>query len=131
MLDSIGEVKAFKILSDAGISTPESITISRAASVKASSLASAIQGIVHADKTYPDSVSAWTTQLLGFSEQLNEASKASSLLADSLSPYTKPSELLQMKIGWECYAKGNELTPIPAFALVEGMGNVSIPQSLT
>lgn len=67
MLDSIGEVKAFKILSDAGISTPESITISRAASVKASSLASAIQGIVHADKTYPDSVSAWTTQLLGFS----------------------------------------------------------------
>lgn len=29
------------------------------------------------------------------------------------------------------YAKGNELTPIPAFALVEGMGNVSIPQSLT
>lgn len=66
MLDSIGEVKAFKILSDAGISTPESITISRAASVKASSLASAIQGIVHADKTYPDSVSAWTTQLLGF-----------------------------------------------------------------
>lgn len=131
MLDSIGEVKAFKILSDAGISTPESITISRAASVKASSLASAIQGIVHADKTYPDSVSAWTTQLLGFSEQLKEASKASSLLADSLSPYTKPSELLQMKIGWECYAKGNELTPIPAFALVEGMGNVSIPQSLT
>lgn len=131
MLDSIGEVKAFKILSDAGISTPESITISRAASVKASSLASAIQGIVHADKTYPDSVSVWTTQLLGFSEQLNEASKASSLLADSLSPYTKPSELLQMKIGWECYAKGNELTPIPAFALVEGMGNVSIPQSLT
>lgn len=131
MLDSIGEVKAFKILSDAGISTPESITISRAASVKASSLASAIQGIVHADKTYPDSVSAWTTQLLGFSEQLNEASKASSSLADSLSPYTKPSELLQMKIGWECYAKGNELPPIPAFALVEGMGNVSIPQSLT
>ena len=131
MLDSIGEVKAFKILSDAGISTPESITISRAASVKASSLASAIQGIVHADKAYPDSVSAWTSQLLGFSEQLNEASKASSLLADSLSPYTKPSELLQMKIGWECYAKGNELNPIPAFALVEGMGNVSIPQSLT
>ena len=131
MLDSIGEVKAFKILSDAGISTPESITISRAASVKASSLASAIQGIVHADKAYPDSVSAWTTQLLGFSEQLNEASKASSLLADSLSPYTKPSELLQMKIGWECHAKGNELAPTPAFALVEGMGNVSIPHSLT
>lgn len=131
MLDSIGEVKAFQILSGAGASTPESITISRAASSKASSLASAIQEMVHPDKTYPDSVSAWTTQLLGFSEQLNEASKSSSSLADSLSPYTTPSELLQMKIGWECHAKGNELIPAPAFALVEGMGNVSIPQSLT
>ncbi len=59
MLDSIGEVKAFKILSDAGISTPESITISRAASVKASSLASAIQGIVHADKTYEPPRESW------------------------------------------------------------------------
>lgn len=131
MLDSIGEVKAFQILSGAGASTPESITISLAASSKASSLASAIQEMVHPDKTYPDSVSAWTTQLLGFSEQLNEASKSSSSLADSLSPYTTPSELLQMKIGWECHAKGNELIPAPAFALVEGMGNVSIPQSLT
>ncbi|EAB8784914.1 hypothetical protein D6S36_17540 [Salmonella enterica subsp. enterica] len=131
MLDSIGEVKAFQILSGAGASTPESITISRAASSKASSLASAIQEMVHPDKTYPDSVSAWTTQLLGFSEQLNEASKSSSSLADSLSPYTTASELLQMKIGWECHAKGNELIPAPAFALVEGMGNVSIPQSLT
>ncbi|EJV7177129.1 hypothetical protein N7V11_004623 [Escherichia coli] len=131
MLDSIGEVKAFQILSGAGASIPESITISRAASSKASSLASAIQEMVHPDKTYPDSVSAWTTQLLGFSEQLNEASKSSSSLADSLSPYTTPSELLQMKIGWECHAKGNELIPAPAFALVEGMGNVSIPQSLT
>ncbi|WP_104076008.1 hypothetical protein [Escherichia coli] len=131
MLDSIGEVKAFQILSGAGASTPESITISRGASSKASSLASAIQEMVHPDKTYPDSVSAWTTQLLGFSEQLNEASKSSSSLADSLSPYTTPSELLQMKIGWECHAKGNELIPAPAFALVEGMGNVSIPQSLT
>ncbi|WP_105283387.1 hypothetical protein [Escherichia sp. MOD1-EC6153] len=130
MLDSIGEVKAFKILSGSGTSTPESITISRAASSKASSLASDIQEMVHPDKTYPDSVSAWTTQLLGFSEQLNEASKASSSLAESLSPYTTPSELLQMKIGWECHAKGNELIPTPAFALVEGMGNVSIPQSL-
>ena len=34
MLDSIGEVKAFQILSGAGASTPESITVSRAASSK-------------------------------------------------------------------------------------------------
>ena len=131
MLDSKGEVKAFKILSGSGTATPESITISRAASAKASSLASAMKGMVHDDKTYPESVSAWTTKLIVFSEQLVAASKACLSLADSLSPYTTPSELLQMKIGWECHAKGNELAPTPAFALVEGMGNVSIPQSLT
>ena len=131
MLDSKDEVKAFKILSGSGTATPESITISRAASAKASSLASAMKGMVHDDKTYPDSVSAWTTKLIVFSEQLVDASKASLSLADSLSPYTTPSQLLQMKIGWECHAKGNELVPMPAFALVEGMGSVSIPQSLT
>ncbi|EIH4660061.1 hypothetical protein B6P79_004933 [Escherichia coli] len=130
MLDSKGEVKAFKILSGAGVSTPKSITISRAASAKASSLASAIKEMLLDDKVYPDSVSAWTTQLRTFYEQLNEASKSSLSLADSLSPYTTPSNLLQMKIGWECYVKGNELAPAPSFALVEGMGNVSIPQAL-
>lgn len=35
-----------------------------------------------------------------------------------------------MKIGWECYAKGNRLTPVPPFALVEGLCDTATSESM-
>ncbi|MDB6994097.1 hypothetical protein PMZ86_18650 [Escherichia coli] len=130
MLDSIAEVNAFKILNASGTTTPASITLSKTASSNASSLEENIQALILKDKAYPASVVSWVNQLSVFSEQLKTVSAEATNLADSLSPYTSPTELLQMKIGWECYVKGNDLSPAPEFALVTVMGDTLHPQSL-
>lgn len=130
MLDNPGQIKAFKILSDTGLVTPASITISRQAASQASALAETISALLLVGATYPATVSDYTGQLSGITEQLNQANVAASTLADAMSPYTTPSDLVQMKIGWECHVKGNEITPEPPFSLVIGMGDTSTPESL-
>lgn len=130
MLDNAGQVKAFQILYQSGLITPATITLARTAATNAKASATALKALVLPETVYPPTVSAYTTSISEFANQLVTTETAATALADSLSPHVTPSDLLQMKLGWECYAKGNGIEPIPAFPLVEGMGNIDVPQSL-
>ncbi|MDV1094969.1 hypothetical protein ACSI5N_25435 (plasmid) [Raoultella ornithinolytica] len=130
MLDNKGQVKAFQILSASGLITPASVTISREAASQATNRAESILALLLEGVTYPPAVSGYTGQLPGFADRLTQASTAATALADAIATYATPSQLLQMKLGWECHVKGNEINPEPPFSLVTGMGDTQTPQSL-
>lgn len=130
MLDNKGQVKAFQILSSSGLVTPSTVTLSREAASLAATRAETILALLQEGVTYPPAVSACTGQLPDFADQLKQASTAATALADAIAAYITPSQLLQMKLGWECHIKGNEITPEPAFSLVTGMRDSQTPQSL-
>jgi hypothetical protein len=130
MLDKQGQVKAFQILSSSGLVVPSSVTISLEAAAQAQTRADTISSLLLPGVTYPPTISSYTGELQGFSDQLNQASSAAKGLGGAISPYITPSTLLQMKLGWDCYIKGNEITPAPPFALVDGMGDAQTPQAL-
>lgn len=130
MLDNKKQIKAFQLLDSTALETPAPITLCASISTEAKSRSEAVNGLLLDGATYPDSVSEYAGKLPVFAEQLVQASNASQALSSSISPYCTPSQLLQLKIGWECYVKGYEIKPAPDFWLVKGMGDTDTPQTL-
>jgi len=130
MLDTQGQIDAFNILHRAGLNTPATVTLSRETESMATSLATAIGLLTLSGVSYPASINAYTSQLPVFGESLTQAASAASALSRAISPYSTPSDLLQMKLGWECHVKANSLGESELFPLVIGMGDIETPQAL-
>lgn len=130
MLDNDKQVNAFIALSAASIVTPFPAVVCQEIVVHASSLAAAINALLLPGATYPASVSAYTGKLPGYATSCGSASDAATAFISAVTPYSSPSELMQLKTGWDCHVKGNRLSPAPAFALVEAMGDRSITSGL-
>lgn len=130
MLDTQGQIDAFKILQRAGLNTPATVTLSRETESMATSLAKAISLLTPSGVSYPASVNAYTSLLPVFGENLTQAANAASALSAAISPYCTPSDLLQMKLGWECHVKANSLGEDESFPLVIGMVDTEIPEAL-
>lgn len=131
MLDNDKQITAFGILSAQGFTTPAPVTSYREAIGLAKKLELAIDELYLQDATYPDTVSAYTDKLPGYVSTLANATSAANSFISAIEGYTSPSELLQMKIGWECYAKGNRLDPVPGFVLVDGLQDTDVCSSMT
>ncbi|WP_142971371.1 hypothetical protein [Enterobacter hormaechei] len=130
MLDTQGQIDAFKSLQRAGLNTPATVTLSKKIESMATSQATAIGLLMQSGVSYPASINAYTSQLSVFGESLAQAASAASALSAAISPYCTPSDLLQMKLGWECHVKANSLGESEPFPLVIGMGDTETPQAL-
>lgn len=131
MLDNDKQIAAFGILSAQGFTTPAPVNSYREAIGLAKKLELAIDALYLQDATYPATVSACTDKLPGYVSTLTNATSAANSFISAIEGYTSPSELLQMKIGWECYVKGNRLDPVPGFALVDGLQDTDVCSSMT
>lgn len=131
MLDNDKQIAAFGILSAQGFTTPAPVISYREAISLAKKLELEIDELYLQDATYPATVSAYTDKLPGYVSTLANATSAANSFISAIEDYTSPSELLQMKIGWECYAKGNRLDPVPGFALVDGLQDTDVCSSMS
>lgn len=130
MLDNDKQIDAFGILTAQGAATPAPIIRYREAISLADGLKQDITALYLDDVTYPPSISEFTGKLPGYIDTLTKSSAEASRFIAAIQGYTTPSDLMQMKIGWECYAKGNRLNPAPPFALVEGLCDTAVCEGL-
>lgn len=126
MLDNDKQINAFAALSASGMVTPAPVVICEGAQARAEQLAASVRALLLPDVTYPADVSGYTGKLSGYAASLDAAAGAAAGFIAAVKPFSSPSELLQLKTGWECHVKGNRLSPAPAFALVAAMGDEAI-----
>lgn len=130
MLDDEKQIAAFGILNAQGAATPAPITVCREIVTLAGSLGQTITPLLVAGTPYPASITGYTAKIAGYISLVTQAGSAAGAFSKALEPYVTPSELLQMKIGWECYAKGNHLDPAPTFPLVAALNDRVTTQAL-
>lgn len=129
MLDNDKQINAFGILSAQGMTTPVPVITYREAIELADRLKQAITALLLPDADYA-AASMYTNKLPGYANTLAKASSESDRFIKVIQGYTTPSDLLQMKIGWDCYTKGNRLNPAPVFALVEGLCDTEVSKGM-
>ncbi|PPC61271.1 hypothetical protein C1Y41_18755 [Pantoea sp. ICBG 1758] len=121
MLYNDKQINAFAALSASGMVTPAPVVVCEGAQARAEQLAASVRALLLPDVTYPAEVSGYTGKLSGYAASLDAAAGAAAGFVAAVKPFSSPSELLQLKTGWECHVKGNRLSPAPAFALVSAM----------
>lgn len=126
MLDNDKQINAFAALSASGMVTPVPVVVCEGTQARAEQLAASVRALLLPDVTYPAEVSGYTGKLSGYAASLDAAAGAAAGFVAAVKPFSSPSELLQLKTGWECHVKGNRLSPAPAFALVAAMGDEAI-----
>jgi len=126
MLDNDKQINAFAALSASGMVTPAPVVVCEGAQARAEQLAASVRALLLPDVTYPADVSGYTGKLPGYAASLDAAAGAAVGFVAAVKPFSSPSELLQLKTGWECHVKGNRLSPAPAFALVAAMGDEAV-----
>lgn len=130
MLDNDKQIDAFGILTAQGAATPGPVISYRKAIGLSENLKLAVSALYLADAAYPPSISVYTDMLPKYTNTLTAATAEANRFITSIQGYTTPSDLLQMKIGWECYAKGNRLNPVPPFALVDGLCDTTASENM-
>jgi hypothetical protein len=130
MLDDDKQIEAFGILSARGVVTPQPIIVCGEIVTLAGQLVQTITPLLVAGTLYPASITGYTAKIAGYISHATQAGSAAEAFSKALEPYITPSELLQMKIGWECYAKGNRLNPPPTFPLVAALNDRVTTQAL-
>lgn len=126
MLDNDKQINAFAALSASGMVTPAPVVVCEGTQARAEQLAASVRALLLPDVTYPADVSGYTGKLSGYAASLDAAAGAAAGFVAAVKPFSSPSELLQLKTGWECHVKGNRLSPAPAFALVAAMGDEAV-----
>lgn len=121
MLDNPKQIKAFKILNASGLVTPDSVTYSLKAASEAKGIADMLIESCDDMILYPDPVTQYISEITRIADAMGHISNEAQRYSDSIAPHTNPSELLQMKLGWDCHVKGNQIEPAPAFSLVEAI----------
>lgn len=130
MLDNDKQISAFAALSASGMVTPAPVVVCEAIQPQATQLADAIRALLLTGATYPAEVSPDVEKLPGYAAGFDGAAGAAAGFVTAVKPFSTPSELLQLKTGWDCHVKGNRLSPAPGFALVDAMGDTSIAGAL-
>jgi hypothetical protein len=130
MLDNNKQIKAFQILNVSGLITPDVVTYCMSSETEAKAIAELLKASIEDDIAYPESVTQYISEITRIAAVMQSAASAAVRLSDSITPFSSPSELLQMKLGWECHSKGNELDPAPSFSLVEGMQDKEVAVGL-
>lgn len=130
MLDNKNQIAAFKILNASQLVMPDSVTSCISSVAEVNALNELLEGLLLGDITYPASIGQYTEAICRFIAELDEAESTAMHLSGSITPYITPSEILQMKLGWECHAKGNEIEPVPPFSLVVGIEDIVIAEAL-
>ncbi|MDU3784041.1 MAG: hypothetical protein E7G42_01390 [Serratia marcescens] len=126
MLDNDKQINAFAALSASGMVTPAPVVVCEGTQARAEQLSATVRALLLPDVTYPAEVSGYTGKLSGYAASLDAAAAAAAGFVKAVKPFSSPSELLQLKTGWECHVKGNRLSPAPAFALVAAMGDEAV-----
>jgi len=130
MLDNDNQISAFAALSVSGMVTPAPVLVCEGVQAVATQLAESVRELPLAGATYPASVSDDVAKLAGYATIFDGVADAAAALVAAVKPFSNPSELVQLKTGWECHVKGNRLSPAPPFALVAAMGDPTTPDAL-
>lgn len=130
MLDDNKQITAFGILNAEGAVTPIPVTVCGESVTLASELAITLKPLLVDGTDYPSTITPYTSKIPGYASQLTQAGSAAGGFSKAISPYLTPSDLLQMKIGWECHAKGNRLNPVPVFPLVAALNDIITTRAL-
>lgn len=97
---------------------------------EANAISELLDSSIQDDIQYPAEVLEYVQAIRGLISKIDDAESAAMALSAAISPYATPSELLQMKLGWQCHAKGNNLSPVPDFTLVEGVADKTVAAGL-
>lgn len=130
MLDNDNQINAFAVLSASGVVTPAPVVVCEGVQAVATQLATSVRALPLAGATYPASVSDDAAKLAGYATVIDGVADAAAAFVAAVKPFSTPSELVQLKTGWECHVKGNRLSPAPPFALVAAMGDQTTPDAL-
>jgi hypothetical protein len=130
MLDNKNQIAAFKILNSSSLVEPDSVTACLSSAAESNALNELLKGLLRDELVYPSSIGQYIAAIRTFNDVLQQAESTAMYFSDSITPFTTPSEILQMKLGWECHAKGTELEPMPPFSLVEGIEDQVIASGL-
>lgn len=126
MLDNDKQINAYIALSAASVVTPFPVVVCQEIASHASVLAAAINALLLAGATYPASVSAYTGKIPDYVTSCSDTADVAKSFITAVNPFSSPSELVQLKTGWDCHVRGNRLSPAPDFALVAAMGDRSV-----
>lgn len=126
MLDNEKQIAAFKALAAEGIHAPASLITAQATGEQATSKAGLLDSMVKPEITYPASVSDSLKKITNASLILAAAASAANQFSLAINGYQSPSQLIQMRIGWECYLKGNELNADTPFYLIDAIADVEL-----
>lgn len=130
MLDNDKQINAYNALSAAEMITPAPVVVCQEIVAQASAQAAAASALILPATNYPSSVSVQAGKIPVYAASFANAAGAAGGFIDAVKPYSAPSELLQLKTGWDCHVRGNRLAPAPAFTLVEAMGDTVITAAL-
>lgn len=124
MLDNDKQIAAFKALAAEGLHAPASLTTAQSTDVEATSKSEKLASLVMANISYPPTVSDSLTKISNAVSILKSAANAANQFAMAIGGYQSPSQLTQMRIGWECYLKGNEQPETTPFYLITAIADI-------
>lgn len=124
MLDNDKQIAAFKALAAEGLHAPASLTTAQSTDAQATSKAEKLASLVIANISYPPIVSDSLNKISNTVSILKSAASAANQFAMAIGNYQSPSQLTQMRIGWECYLKGNEQPETTPFYLITAIADI-------
>ncbi|WP_275349472.1 hypothetical protein [Xenorhabdus bovienii] len=78
------------------------------------------------EATYPASVTNALSKITDAIGKLTVSANAANAFYNTINGYQNPSQLIQMRIGWTCYLKGNLLPDSTPFHLIEAIADTKI-----
>ncbi|MDC9590746.1 hypothetical protein PSI23_15995 [Xenorhabdus sp. XENO-10] len=126
MLDNEKQIAAFKALVAEGLHPPAALTTSKLTADKATEKSSYFRELVKEEITYPTSITHSLSKITDAIGKLTISANAASAFYHAIDGYQNPSQLIQMRIGWTCYLKGNILPNSTPFYLIEAISDTGI-----
>ncbi|KMJ46658.1 hypothetical protein AB204_02195 [Xenorhabdus khoisanae] len=126
MLDNEKQIAAFRALGAEGLHPPAALTISKSTAASAIEKASSLRKLVKKETTYPASVTHALSKITDAIGKLTVSANAANAFHNAINSYQNPSQLIQMRIGWTCYLKGNLLPDSTPFHLIEAIADTEI-----
>ncbi|MDE9467038.1 hypothetical protein [Xenorhabdus bovienii] len=126
MLDNEKQITAFRALSAEGLHPPVTLAISKSTADKSTAKAAYLRKLVKKEATYPDSVTNALSKITDAIGKLTISANAANAFYNTINGYQNPSQLIQMRIGWTCYLKGNLLPDNTPFHLIEAIADTEI-----
>ncbi|OKP01552.1 hypothetical protein [Xenorhabdus eapokensis] len=126
MLDNEKQIAAFRALGVEGLHPPAALIITKLTADSAIKKAAYLRQLVKKETTYPAPVTTALRKINDASGKLTIAANAANAFHDAIKDYQSPSQLIQMRIGWTCYLKGNLLSDSTPFHLIEAIADSQI-----